>query len=373
GRLTGTATADPHPPVIGECPANITRSTDATLCSAVVTYSAPTATDNCGTPTVACAPPSGTAFAKGLTTVTCTATDGAGNTNACSFTVTVNDTQPPAITCPANITRANDTNQCSAVISYTAPSVSDNCPGVETPVCAPPSGSTFQKGVTTVSCNVSDASGNSASCSFTVTVNDTQPPVVAPPSNIVKGNAPNQCSAVLTFTTPSATDNCPDLGTVACSPASGATFPKGTTTVACSVTDASGNPGSSSFTITVNDTQPPAITCPANITKGTDPNQCSAVVTYAAPPVSDNCPGVGAPICAPSSGSSTAKCVTTVSCNVSDASGNSASCSFTVTVNDTQAPVVATPSNIIKGNDPNQCSAVVTFTTPSASDNCPGV
>jgi hypothetical protein len=52
--------------------------------------------------------------------------DVAGNQSSCSFTVTVNDTQPPAITCPANITKPTDPNQCTAVVLF-APTVSDNC------------------------------------------------------------------------------------------------------------------------------------------------------------------------------------------------------------------------------------------------------
>ena len=55
----------------------------------VVTYPAPTSSDNCGAAPVVCTPPSGTAFPVGITTVTCTATDGAGNTATCSFNVQV--------------------------------------------------------------------------------------------------------------------------------------------------------------------------------------------------------------------------------------------------------------------------------------------
>ena len=54
----------------------------------VVTYATPTASDNCSA-TVACVPPSGSMFPVGTTTVTCTATDTAGNTATCSFPVTV--------------------------------------------------------------------------------------------------------------------------------------------------------------------------------------------------------------------------------------------------------------------------------------------
>jgi len=57
----------------------------------------------------------------------------------------------------------------SAVVTYVVPTASDNCSGA-TVVCSPPSGSTFQEGTTNVNCTATDASGNTASCSFAVTV-----------------------------------------------------------------------------------------------------------------------------------------------------------------------------------------------------------
>src|SRR6185503_13008535 len=150
---------------------------DPNQCGAVTTYPAPTTTGTCGT--VTCSPPSGSFFPKGTTTVTCTASAGP----SCTFTITVNDTQPPSITCPANITVSNDPNQCGAVVNYPPPTVSDNCPGVGAPQCSPASGSFFPVGTTTVTCSVADASGNTASCAFTITVNDTQPPTITCPPN----------------------------------------------------------------------------------------------------------------------------------------------------------------------------------------------
>jgi hypothetical protein len=57
--------------------------------SGVVTYPAPTATDNSGSVTVSCAPTSGSVFPGGTTTVTCTATDPSGNSATASFSVIV--------------------------------------------------------------------------------------------------------------------------------------------------------------------------------------------------------------------------------------------------------------------------------------------
>jgi hypothetical protein len=102
-----------------------------------------------------------------------------GTTKNISFTVRVmaNDTEPPSITCPANIVKSADPGQCSTVVNYTV-TASDDCPGAVTVVCNPPSGSTFPKGTTTVTCTATDVAGNSSTCSFTVTVNDVEPPTI---------------------------------------------------------------------------------------------------------------------------------------------------------------------------------------------------
>src|SRR5437660_4660504 len=120
---------------------------------------------------------SGSLFPLGVTTNSFVVSDAAGNTAACSFTVTVLDNQAPVIVCPANITQNSDTNACGAIVSYTAPVGTDGCPGSSTAQTAGlASGSLFPVRVTT-SMNVSRvAACNTAACSFTVTVTDAQPP-----------------------------------------------------------------------------------------------------------------------------------------------------------------------------------------------------
>jgi CSLREA domain-containing protein len=229
------------------CPGNIIRSTDPGQCTAVVTFAPPTIGAGCGT--VSCSPPSGSTFPKGSTMVTCSATAG----SSCPFTVTVNDTQPPTITCPANLTQSTDPGQCTAVVTFSNPTVNDNCPGVGSPVCAPPSGSTFPLGTTTVTCTVSDASGNPASCNFTVTVT----PRITCPGDInvaTAASCPIQTSAPVSFTVTAS--NCPGV-TLLCKDqngvvvTSGQPFPAGTTTVTCTATDAFGDTASCSFNVNV--------------------------------------------------------------------------------------------------------------------------
>ena len=312
------------------CPANISVPNDTGQCGAIVSYSAPTFTGNCGT--VTSSPASGTLFPVGTTTVVAKGMRLDGTMDSCSFTVTVNDTTPPVITCPANITKGTDPNVCTAVATFST-TVTDNCPGAAV-LCTPPSGTAFPKGVTTVNCTATDASGNTASCSFIVTVNDTQAPSITCPANITQPAATGVCTAVVTYSAPAVGDNCPGVGAPVCTPASGSTFPKGTTTVTCTVKDAVNNQSSCSFTVTVTDTQPPTITCSPNITTNTvNAGDATVAVNFAAPVAADNCPGVVA-VCVPPSGSQFPRGTTTVTCTATDTSNNKTSCSFTVRVFD---------------------------------------
>ena len=154
-----------RPPLTITCSTNISVTT-VNPSGAVVNY-AVTVSGGCPPITTNCLPPSGSTFPIGITTVNCNAKDSCGQSNACSFTVTVNPSLL-AITCPSNLT-VHATSAAGAVVSYPAPTVSGGCPPITTN-CVPPSGSTFPIGTTVVNCTATDVCGGQANCSFTVTV-----------------------------------------------------------------------------------------------------------------------------------------------------------------------------------------------------------
>ena len=181
--------------------------------------------------------------------------------------MTVNDTQNPTVTCPANQSIPAPGGACSATTTYTA-TASDNCAGV-TVACTPPSGSSFPVGTTNVTCTATDASGNHASCSFTVTVIDNQNPVITCPLNIViEDNAPGACGAFVNPGMATATDNCTVasiVGTRSDSLPLNALYPLGLTTITWKATDASGNMATCVQTVTVTNPAPVVtITGPAS-------------------------------------------------------------------------------------------------------------
>src|SRR5205814_386645 len=164
-----------------------------------------------------------------------------------------------------------------------------NCSGVNLS-STHESGATFPIGNTTVSYTATDASGNSASCAFTVTVVDAQPPVLSDcPANITRPAAAGQCSTTVTWTPPTATDNCGSPG-VAASHNPGATFAVGTTTVTYTAMDSAGNTATCSFTVSIVDHDPPVISdCPADATFVLPPGANTATVTWSIPTATDSC------------------------------------------------------------------------------------
>ena len=80
-----------------------------------------------GTLTPACDAISGALFPIGVTTVTCTATDAAGNTGSDSFTITVTlvDTTAPVVTAPADVSVTTG-NLGEMAVSFPAATAVDN-------------------------------------------------------------------------------------------------------------------------------------------------------------------------------------------------------------------------------------------------------
>ena len=154
------------------CPANISVPNDPNQCGANVTYTEPSGAA-CGT--VTCDHPSGTFFPVGETTVQCTSSTGP----TCSFKVTVNDTQNPSITAPANASY-----QCASEVPAANPSqatASDNC-GTPTVTVSESNnggaGSPASPLIITRTYTATDGATNTASASQTITVIDNTPPVI---------------------------------------------------------------------------------------------------------------------------------------------------------------------------------------------------
>ena len=262
-------------------PAAVSVNVDAGTCATAasnVTLGTPTTADNCSVASTTNNAP--TSFPLGATTVTWTVTDGSGNTTTATQVVTVIDNIDPVLTCPNDLTVYGVADSTLTSVSWSAATATDNC-SIDTIYSDIQTGHYFPLGVTTVTYVAIDGSGNSDTCSFSITVVDTVSPVITGcPSAITQNNDTDSCGAVVNWAAPTYYDNS-DYYTVSASHASGDYFPVGTTTVTITVADSSGNSSVCAFDVTVEDAQVPYVVPFSNVavTLGTDGMYNLAVAT----------------------------------------------------------------------------------------------
>ena len=151
----------------------------------------------------------------------------------------------PVMDCPTNI--VIDCSKASDPVEFEVTARDDA--GQNVPVdCTPKSGSVFALGTHRVVCTASDGRLIST-CEFLVEVEDTAPPRLVCPSNLV-AQATSAQGAIVTWQS-SATDDCGPAGDIVCRPPSGSMFPLGRTAVSCVVNDAAGNDEQCSFAVQV--------------------------------------------------------------------------------------------------------------------------
>jgi len=368
--LNNTFKLDNDPPVINNCPANITISPTNGNCSAVATWVAPTATDECPSPTVlqTAGMPSGSSFPVGVTTIEYTATDPSGVSSQCSFTITVEDQEAPSVTCVVSQTDYLD-GSCSFVIpSYASIlNATDNCVSsamlsyVQTPATG-----TIVSASTPITIVTSDTSNNSTSCTFNLILLDTiSPSITCPITQTLNVNS--NCQAVLPDYTvmASSTDNCSSV-VLSQSPAPGTLVNIGSQTITLTSTDTSSNSQTCQFTVNVVDNTVPIIVCPPAPPPVYVNNSCQYTLSnYTGSLIlSDNCPGVTVTQ-SPIAGTIIGLGVTNIQLTATDAAGNISTCAFNITALDSTNPVFTScPTNI------TSCDAVVTWAMPTATDNC---
>jgi hypothetical protein len=402
------------------CLPDLTISTDAGVCtwtSAAGELNPLLAVDNCpgfvlahsinGGGFVNGFVPGGTIFPIGTSIVTYRLTDANNNTVTCSFEVTVEDGQAPVInsafcgvttnlnTQPGicgNTQTVNlglvVTDNCTGTLNLQYELVILDANGLLTTYNTRVITHTFQQGVNIATLTVTDAEGNTASCSAVFVVNDNQAPVIACASGspFARNNTTGLCGYVTQGTEfdATATDNC---GVVSLThnygawgnpnSLAGATFPVGTTVVVWTAEDADGNTTTCSISVVVTDAQAPVfVNCPnTTFTISTDEN-CSNEVIWSIPVASDNCPGVTvAQTGGPALGSPLTPGTYNIQYTATDAAGLTATCNFTIEVVDDNAPLLVCLPDLTVSTDAGVCtwtSAAGELNPLLAVDNCPG-
>lgn len=361
---------DETPPVI-TCPANVTIQCTASTLPA--NTGSATATDNCDpAPEISYTDVTtgGTCPQERTITRTWIATDACGNSATCAQSIFVDDSVAPVVTCPANITI-----QCTASTlpaNTGSATATDNCDG--TPVVtftdATVAGACAQERTITRTWRATDDCGNSSTCAQIILIDDSVAPVITCPANVTI-----ECTASTmpaNTGTATATDNCNNAPAVTFTDATvaGICAQERTITRTWLATDGCGNSSTCNQTIVVNDSQAPAITCPANVTI-----QCTASTLPAntgSATATDNC--AAAPTVTFSDATLAGGCpqerTITRTWTATDGCGNNTSCIQIIVVDDSLAPVITCPANVtIQCNTSTQPTNTGSAT---AIDNCDG-
>ena len=360
-----TVSTDAVGPVLSGCPVDQgPLAMDAGVCGATVTWVNPTASDNCDgvvavVRTDITGLNSGDLFPAGVTTISYSATDGVGNVSTCSFDITVSaDSEAPVISgCPADQgPLPMGVGSCGATVTWVDPTANDNCDGVvavvRTDITGLNSGDLFPAGVTTISYSATDVQGNVSSCSFDVTIeDDAEIPVIICVGDQSRSSDIGSCDYTVVGTEfdATSTDNCSSVTLIndfnGLPSLAGAVIPEGVTTILWTATDANSNIGTCQYDITVTDNELPTIACPSDISQNEDIGFSFASVVVPDAVIDDNC--LLSTLTWDLTGATTDSSpvginqigtymfntgVTTVTYIVTDATGNSSTCNFAVTI-----------------------------------------
>ncbi len=268
------------------------------------------------------------------------------------FSLEGTDTQACTITCPANITVSNTPGACSAVVAYPAPTTTGVCGTV---TCTPNSGSNFPVGVTTVTCNTTGLPR--PSCTFTITVQDTQAPTVT--VGTIASCYPTVAAAqaaALAATT--ATDICP-----------GALVETASTVGTCSAvvtirtTDIAGNFTDVTYNTRIDNT-PPTVTV-GSIASCYLTVAAAEAAALAATTATDNCPGA-----LTETASTVGTCSAVITVTTTDSCGNATAVTYNTRIDNT--PPTVTAGSIAACYSTVAAAEAAALAVTSATDNCPG-
>ena len=300
--------------------------------------------DNVAVVSITQSPAAGTTRGVGTTRVTLTAADAEGNNASTSFDVTVEDGTAPTISGTFSpLTLATGPDGSVSLPSYTAQAVTSDNIGVTSVTQSPAAGTALSAGTTTVTLTAHDAEGNTASTSFDLTVSDNTVPTIGGTfSPLTLTTGPGGIVALPDYRPQATADDNVGVTSVTQSPAVGSARSAGTTVVTLTASDAAGNTASTTFDVTVNDGTSPMISgtfSPRTLATGV--GGTVALPDYILQAVASDEVGVTNVTQSPTAGTVLEVGARTVILTASDAAGNTASTSFSLTIVDGTAPMIS--------------------------------
>lgn len=325
-----------------KCPANLTKKADPGLNSTTVSWLLPRLPQDSEAELTSNFE-AGDRFPIGVTIVTYTAQDRHGPVEVCRFFIHVTDEELPRIeNCPNDFLVSTNSSQSFAQFKWVEPSALDNSGNPSLLMVSPVEYSnSFPIGSTNVTYEARDASSNVATCSFTVTVRDDEKPTVTCPELQRIVLEPGEDMARIDWPDPVASDNSGNFSIHQSGAERSKLYSPGTYSINYLVSDSSGNSAQCDFQVDVIDEQPPTVVyCPGNQTITFNPRESkSKEVTWADPDFTDNAHDVTMSS-SHKSGEKFSPGLYQVVTVAIDSSGNKATCSFTILVEEAICPSV---------------------------------
>ena len=294
-------------------------------------------------------------FPLGLTTITWTATDTSGNSATATQTIIIQDTTPPTLTAPLDITQEAESSNNTMVSIETANAT--DLVGIDKITHDAPD--SFPLGSTIITWTATDTSGNSATATQTIIIQDTTPPKLIAPKSVnaealdLRTNFIDYGSASTSdlFDIHSITNDAPD------------SFPLGLTTITWTATDTSGNSATATQTIIIQDTTPPILTAPLDITQEAESSN-NTMVSIGTANATDL---VGIDKITHDAPDSFPLGSTIITWTATDTSGNSATATQTIIIQDTTPPILTAPLDITQEAESSN-NTMVSIGTANATD-----
>ncbi|MGB0429164.1 MAG: collagen-binding domain-containing protein [Bacteroidia bacterium] len=291
----------------------------------------------------------------GANVLTYTIKDGSGNTSVCNPTVYVEDNELPIALCKSATVQLNSNGTATITAADIDNGSSDNC-GISSMSVAPNSFDCSDVGTKTVTLTVIDNNGNTSTCTSTVTVEDNIDPIANCKNLTVVLNGNGEATIAAADLNDNSTDNCA-IANYAISQTDFDCSHVGNNSITLTVTDVNGNSATCTSTVTVVDNEDPTITnVPSNITVTASSNDCTPSVTWTTPNSYDNCSVTLTST--HNSGDDFPIGTTTVTYTAVDASGNTATASFNVTVNASPIVVNVSTNNVSCNGGANGSASV---------------
>jgi hypothetical protein len=308
----------------------------------------------------------------GVNPVILSVEDGSGNIGTCNADITVEDNVPPNVLCQDITIQLDATGNESISANDIDNGSTDNC-GIQSLSVDPSDFTCADIGVNQVTLTVTDVNGNISSCTASVTVEDTTPPVAACQDITVQLDINDLYNLSPEEIDNGSSDNCDQQLNLTVNPTQLTCLDIGIAIVTLTVTDNSGNSDTCNSNVTVTDNVAPTcisqditvfldangtVSIDSNAVDGGSSDACGTLVEITTTPNTFNCANLG---------------VNVVTMNLTDNSGNQSNCMANVTVEDTISPVALCQDITIQLDDMGNASISANQVDNGSTDNCTNI